>query len=182
MNGPSFINVQCFFSLQRTLVVLFDQYFSCRASVTSMRCEICLRDLRDHCAVGVCRSWAVDEAAQLLSLPCSIFQFIKTPFDLPFICLSSGCLAAQVKMADQEASGENKPQPKQEGQVINLIVKDQLGSEVHFKVKSHTKLEKASGCSAWSAYWARNTAGHAGATYIRSCHDAMHGTDANYSA
>lgn len=45
-------------------------------------------------------------------------------------------------MADQEASGENKPQPKQEGQIINLIVKDQLGSEVHFKVKSHTKLEK----------------------------------------
>jgi hypothetical protein len=45
-------------------------------------------------------------------------------------------------MADQEASGENKPQPKQEGQVINLIVKDQQGSEVHFKVKSHTKLEK----------------------------------------
>lgn len=54
-------------------------------------------------------------------------------------------------MADQEASGENKPQPKQEGQVINLIVKDQQGSEVHFKVKSHTKLEKVSlqqcGCS-----------------------------------
>jgi small ubiquitin-related modifier len=45
-------------------------------------------------------------------------------------------------MADQEASGENKPLPKQEGQVINLIVKDQMGSEVHFKVKSHTKLEK----------------------------------------
>lgn len=45
-------------------------------------------------------------------------------------------------MADQEASGENKPQPKQEGTVINLIVKDQQGSEVHFKVKTHTKLEK----------------------------------------
>ena len=45
-------------------------------------------------------------------------------------------------MADQEASGENKPQPKQEGTIINLIVKDQQGSEVHFKVKSHTKLEK----------------------------------------
>lgn len=44
-------------------------------------------------------------------------------------------------MAD-EASGENKPVPKQEGQVINLIVKDQMGGEVHFKVKSHTKLEK----------------------------------------
>lgn len=44
-------------------------------------------------------------------------------------------------MADQEASGENKP-PKQEGTIINLIVRDQQGSEVHFKVKTHTKLEK----------------------------------------
>jgi hypothetical protein len=54
-------------------------------------------------------------------------------------------------MADQEASGENKPQPKQEGQVINLIVKDQMGAEVHFKVKSHTKLEKVcpAQCTAW---------------------------------
>lgn len=47
-------------------------------------------------------------------------------------------------MADQEASGENKPVPKQEGTIINLIVKDQQGSEVHFKVKTHTKLEKVS--------------------------------------
>jgi hypothetical protein len=46
-------------------------------------------------------------------------------------------------MAD-EASGENRPVPKQEGQIINLIVKDQMGAEVHFKVKSHTKLEKVS--------------------------------------
>lgn len=53
-------------------------------------------------------------------------------------------------MADQEASGENKPQPKQEGQVINLIVKDQMGAEVHFKVKSHTKLEKVGGL-VWAA-------------------------------
>lgn len=50
-------------------------------------------------------------------------------------------------MADQdqqEGSAEHQPQqpPKQEGQIINLIVKDQLGSEVHFKVKTHTKLEK----------------------------------------
>lgn len=45
-------------------------------------------------------------------------------------------------MADQEASGENKPPTKQEGTVINLIVKDQQASEVHFKVKTHTKLEK----------------------------------------
>lgn len=49
-------------------------------------------------------------------------------------------------MADQEASGENKPQPKQEGQIINLVVKDQQGAEVHFKVKTHTKLEKV-GCT-----------------------------------
>jgi hypothetical protein len=46
-------------------------------------------------------------------------------------------------MADQEGAAEHKPaQPKQEGTVINLIVKDQMGSEVHFKVKTHTKLEK----------------------------------------
>lgn len=46
-------------------------------------------------------------------------------------------------MADQEGSAENKPaQPKQEGQIINLVVKDQMGSEVHFKVKTHTKLSK----------------------------------------
>lgn len=51
-------------------------------------------------------------------------------------------VASSGSMADQEASGENKPQPKQEGQIINLIVKDQMGAEVHFKVKSHTKLEK----------------------------------------
>ena len=45
----------------------------------------------------------------------------------------------------EDTSGENKPvQPKPEGQVINLVVKDQLGTEVHFKVKSHTKLEKVS--------------------------------------
>jgi hypothetical protein len=58
-------------------------------------------------------------------------------------------------MADQEASGENKPQPKQEGQVINLIVKDQMGAEVHFKVKSHTKLEKVcvAHCTAWQKFF-----------------------------
>lgn len=44
-------------------------------------------------------------------------------------------------MAD-EASGESKPQPKQEGKIINLIIKDQLDGEVHFKIKSHTKFEK----------------------------------------
>jgi hypothetical protein len=46
-------------------------------------------------------------------------------------------------MAEQEASGENK-QVKEEVPIINLIVKDQQGSEVHFKVKTHTKLEKVS--------------------------------------
>lgn len=43
-------------------------------------------------------------------------------------------------MDNQENSGEHKP--KVEGKVINLIVKDQGGTEVHFKVKTHTKLEK----------------------------------------
>jgi hypothetical protein len=37
-------------------------------------------------------------------------------------------------MADGE-TGETKPTPKQEGAVINLIVKDQTGAEVHFKVR-----------------------------------------------
>ena len=46
-----------------------------------------------------------------------------------------------VAMAD-EATGETKPQPKQEGTIINIMVKDQTGAEVHFKVKNHTKLEK----------------------------------------
>jgi hypothetical protein len=44
-------------------------------------------------------------------------------------------------MAD-EASGESKPQPKQEGKVINVIIKDQMDGEVHFKIKNHTKFEK----------------------------------------
>ncbi|KAI8470055.1 MAG: small ubiquitin-like modifier 1 [Monoraphidium minutum] len=44
-------------------------------------------------------------------------------------------------MAD-DTTGETKPQPKQEGAVINLVVKDQTAAEVHFKVKTHTKLEK----------------------------------------
>jgi hypothetical protein len=57
-------------------------------------------------------------------------------------------------MAD-EATGETKPQPKQEGAIINLVVKDQTGAEVHFKVKNHTKLEKviqvgAGDCVNWS--------------------------------
>jgi hypothetical protein len=41
----------------------------------------------------------------------------------------------------EENQGENRP-PKAEGQTLNLKVKDQQGTEVHFKVKSHTKLEK----------------------------------------
>lgn len=69
---------------------------------------------------------------------------------LHFLLLAADHLHSS-SMADQEASGENKPQPKQEGQVINLIVKDQMGAEVHFKVKSHTKLEKV--CSAQCPAW-----------------------------
>lgn len=48
-------------------------------------------------------------------------------------------------MADGEAFGETKPEPKQEGGVIEIIVKDQNGTEVHFKVKPHTRLEKVGG-------------------------------------
>lgn len=46
-------------------------------------------------------------------------------------------------MAD-EGGGEHQPAPKAEGTVINLVVKDQSSNEVHFKVKTHTKLEKVS--------------------------------------
>jgi hypothetical protein len=44
-------------------------------------------------------------------------------------------------MADQEAAS-GPVAPKQEGKVINVSVKDQLGGEVHFKIKSTTKFEK----------------------------------------
>ena len=44
-------------------------------------------------------------------------------------------------MAD-EATGETQPEPKQENTVIEIVVKDQNATEVHFKVKPHTKLEK----------------------------------------
>lgn len=47
---------------------------------------------------------------------------------------------AQTENNSMEDQAETKP--KVEGQVINLVVKDQSGTEVHFKVKSHTKLEK----------------------------------------
>jgi hypothetical protein len=42
-------------------------------------------------------------------------------------------------MAD-DTTGETKP--KQESEVLNLTVKDQHGSEVQFRVKTYTKLEK----------------------------------------
>lgn len=54
-------------------------------------------------------------------------------------------------MAD-EATGENRPQPKQEANIINLVCKDQTGTEVHFKVKLHTKLEKV-----FAAYCAKKS-------------------------
>ncbi|PNH08074.1 Ubiquitin-like protein pmt3/smt3 [Tetrabaena socialis] len=42
-----------------------------------------------------------------------------------------------------EQSGDNEPPKiKPEGAVLNLVVKDQNGGEVHFKVKSKTRLEK----------------------------------------
>jgi hypothetical protein len=48
-------------------------------------------------------------------------------------------------MADAQQTDTKPPAPKQEGTVISLIVKDQSNSEVHFKVKSHTRLEKVGG-------------------------------------
>ncbi|KAK9847011.1 hypothetical protein WJX84_001018 [Apatococcus fuscideae] len=44
-----------------------------------------------------------------------------------------------IQMAD-ETSGETKP--KIEGQALQLVVKDQSGTEVHFRVKTKTKFEK----------------------------------------
>lgn len=44
-------------------------------------------------------------------------------------------------MAD-ENTAENRPPKTEPSDVINLVVKDQAGGEVHFKVKLHTKLEK----------------------------------------
>lgn len=43
------------------------------------------------------------------------------------------------QMAD-ETVGETKP--KVEGQALQLVVKDQAGTEVHFRVKTKTKFEK----------------------------------------
>eukprot|EP00201_Polytomella_parva_P010343 CAMPEP_0175055840 /NCGR_PEP_ID=MMETSP0052_2-20121109/10314_1 /TAXON_ID=51329 ORGANISM="Polytomella parva, Strain SAG 63-3" /NCGR_SAMPLE_ID=MMETSP0052_2 /ASSEMBLY_ACC=CAM_ASM_000194 /LENGTH=94 /DNA_ID=CAMNT_0016320751 /DNA_START=29 /DNA_END=313 /DNA_ORIENTATION=+ len=42
-------------------------------------------------------------------------------------------------MADE---GDNENKIKAEGNVIMLVVKDQSGADIHFKVKNHTKLEK----------------------------------------
>ncbi|KAG2494930.1 hypothetical protein HYH03_006865 [Edaphochlamys debaryana] len=42
-----------------------------------------------------------------------------------------------------EETGNNDPVKKEgQGQVISLVVKDQTGNEVHFKVKMKTRLEK----------------------------------------
>ncbi|PNW72397.1 hypothetical protein CHLRE_16g675861v5 [Chlamydomonas reinhardtii] len=41
-----------------------------------------------------------------------------------------------------EGGADNQAEIKTEGGIINLVVKDQEGSEVHFKVKMKTKLEK----------------------------------------
>ncbi|KAL6760239.1 small ubiquitin-like modifier 1 [Haematococcus lacustris] len=46
--------------------------------------------------------------------------------------------------------GGDSAVPKQESAVINIIVKDQGGNEVHFKIKPHTKFEKV-----FSAYCAK---------------------------
>ncbi|KAG2447319.1 hypothetical protein HYH02_007649 [Chlamydomonas schloesseri] len=42
----------------------------------------------------------------------------------------------------EEGGDDNQAVVKTEGVVINLVVKDQEGSEVHFKVKTKTRLEK----------------------------------------
>lgn len=47
------------------------------------------------------------------------------------------CFLCCYSMAD-DTTGETKPQPKQEGSVINLVVKDQTGAEVHFKVRAES--------------------------------------------
>ncbi|KAL6763040.1 ubiquitin-like protein [Haematococcus lacustris] len=44
---------------------------------------------------------------------------------------------------DEEAGQSGAPEPKREAaDIISLIVRDQQGSEVMFKVKPHTKLQK----------------------------------------
>lgn len=40
------------------------------------------------------------------------------------------------------ADHTDESKPKVEGEVINIVVKDQSGNEVHFKIKTTTKLEK----------------------------------------
>jgi hypothetical protein len=42
----------------------------------------------------------------------------------------------------QSSMSEQEPAPKKQGVPLNLIVKDQLGQETHFKVKPTTKFEK----------------------------------------
>lgn len=63
------------------------------------------------------------------------------------ICISCTHCCHLLQMAD-ETSGETKP--KVEGQALQLVVKDQNGTEVHFRVKTHTKFEKI-----FSAYCAK---------------------------
>jgi hypothetical protein len=41
------------------------------------------------------------------------------------------------------ADHTDESKPKVEGEAINIVVKDQSGNEVHFKIKTSTKLEKA---------------------------------------
>ncbi|GLC44482.1 hypothetical protein PLESTM_001604700 [Pleodorina starrii] len=45
-------------------------------------------------------------------------------------------------MADDGGDQKFKQEGNAQGNVINLVVKDQTGNEVHFKVKMKTKLEK----------------------------------------
>lgn len=85
-------------------------------------------------------SWGLFQSCQAVC--CLLPQ--RVACNTAFLCFPGEAgRSSNSSMAD-EASGENRPVPKQEGQIINLIVKDQMGAEVHFKVKSHTKLEKVS--------------------------------------
>lgn len=43
------------------------------------------------------------------------------------------------------ADHTDESKPKLEGEAINIVVKDQSGNEVHFKIKTSTKLEKVRG-------------------------------------
>lgn len=50
-------------------------------------------------------------------------------------------LGMSVQMPDNEGQAETEPKVEK-GEPINVIVKDQSGNELHFKVRKSTKFEK----------------------------------------